>query len=76
LLDLATSHTSDEEAVHAIFYKYKGKAQAEPTDEAKERNQQVKGKNDSWRRHDSEFIVVVDRVHKQKASSTMPTSTR
>jgi len=39
LLNLARSHTSGEEAVHAIFYKYKGKAQAEPTDEAKDRSQ-------------------------------------
>ena len=35
LLDLATSHPSGKEAVCAIFYKYKGKAQAEPVDEAK-----------------------------------------
>jgi hypothetical protein len=39
LLDLATSHASGEEAIRAIFWKYKGKAQAEPTDEAKDRNQ-------------------------------------
>jgi hypothetical protein len=30
LLDLATSHASDEEAVCAIFCKHKGKAQANP----------------------------------------------
>jgi hypothetical protein len=66
LLDLATSHTSGERAVHAIFCKYKGMAQAEPADEAKDRNRQVKGKKDSWRRCNSEFVVVVDRVHKQK----------
>ena len=64
LIDLATSHASDEEAVRAIFCKYKGKAQAEPTDEAKERNWRGKGKKDSWRRHDSEFVTAVDRVHK------------
>jgi hypothetical protein len=38
LLDLVTSHASGEEAIHAIFCKYKGKAQAEPADEAKYRN--------------------------------------
>ena len=65
LLDLVTRHASSEEAVCAIFYKYKGKAQAEPMDEAKDRNRWVKGKKDSWRCHDSEFIVAVDRVHKQ-----------
>jgi hypothetical protein len=36
LLDLATSHTFSEEAVHAIFCKCKGKAQAKPVDEAKD----------------------------------------
>ena len=35
LLDLMTSHSFGEEAVRAIFYKYKGKAQAEPVHEAK-----------------------------------------
>jgi hypothetical protein len=39
LLNLATSHASGEEAIRAIFCKYKGKAQAEPTDEAKDHNQ-------------------------------------
>jgi hypothetical protein len=68
LLDLATSHASGEEAVHAIFCKHKGKAQAEPIDEAKDHNQRIKGKKDSWRRRDSEFIVAVDRIHKQKTS--------
>ena len=48
LLDLMTSHTSSEEAIHAIFCKYKGKAQAEPADEAKDRNRRAKGKKDSW----------------------------
>ena len=43
LLDLMTSHASDEEAVHAIFCMYKDKAQAEPTDEAKDHNRQGKG---------------------------------
>jgi hypothetical protein len=38
LLDLATSHASDEEVVRAIFCKYKGKAQAEPMDEANDCN--------------------------------------
>ena len=38
LLDLATSHASGEEAVWAIFYKYKGKAQAKPMDKARDRN--------------------------------------
>jgi hypothetical protein len=66
LLDLATSHASGEKVVHAIFCKYKGKAQAKPADEAKDRNRQVKGKKDSWRRCDSEFVAAVDRVHKQK----------
>jgi hypothetical protein len=32
LLDLTTSHASGEEAVYAIFCKYKGKAQAKPMD--------------------------------------------
>jgi hypothetical protein len=50
----------------AIFYKYKGNAHAEPTDEAKDCNRPGKGKKDSWRRRDSEFVTVVDRVHKQK----------
>jgi hypothetical protein len=44
LLDLVTSHTSGEEAVCAIFYKYKGKAQAKPMDESKDCSQQIKGK--------------------------------
>ena len=39
LLDLVTSHASDEEAVRVIFYKYEGKAQAKPTDKAKDHNQ-------------------------------------
>ena len=26
----------------------------------------MKGKKDSWRCHDNEFVAVVDRVHKQK----------
>jgi inhibitor of KinA sporulation pathway (predicted exonuclease) len=38
LLDLATSHATCEKAVSAIFCKHKGKAQAEPTNEAKDRN--------------------------------------
>jgi hypothetical protein len=33
-----TSHASGEEAVHAIFYKHKGKAQAKPIDNAKDYN--------------------------------------
>jgi hypothetical protein len=66
LLDLMTSHASGEEAIRAIFCKYKGKAQAEPTDEAKDRNRWVKGKKDSWRCRDSEFVTAVDMVHKQK----------
>jgi len=36
LLDLVTSHTSGEEAIRAIFYKYKGKAQAKPMDKARD----------------------------------------
>jgi hypothetical protein len=35
LLDLATSHASSKEVVHAIFCKHKGKAQAEPIDEVR-----------------------------------------
>jgi predicted acetyltransferase len=35
LLDLATSHTSGEEVIHAIFCKHKGKAQAKPIDEVR-----------------------------------------
>jgi hypothetical protein len=65
-LDLVTSHASGEESVHANFCKYKGKAQAEPEDEAKDCNQWGKGKKDSWRHRDNEFIMVVDRVHRQK----------
>jgi hypothetical protein len=64
LLDLTIGHVSGEEAVHAIFYKHKGKAQAEPTNEAKDRNLRIKGKKDSWRHHDNEFIAAVDRIHK------------
>ena len=37
LLYLATSHASSKEAARAIFWKHKGKAQAEPADEAKDR---------------------------------------
>jgi hypothetical protein len=44
LLDLVTSHASGEEAIHAIFCKYEGKAQAEPMDEPKDRTRRVKGK--------------------------------
>ena len=66
LLDLVTCQASGEEVIHAIFCKHKGKAQAKPTDEAKDRNRRIKGKKDSWRRCDSEFIAAVDRVHKQK----------
>ena len=47
LLDLATSHASGEEAIRAIFYKYKGKAQAEPTNKARDHTQRGKGKKDS-----------------------------
>jgi len=47
LLDLTTSHASGDEAVRAIFYKYKGKAQAEPMDKAKDHNRQGKCKKDS-----------------------------
>jgi hypothetical protein len=47
LLDLATSHGSGEEAVRAIFCKYKGMAQAEPLDKAKDRNRRGKGKKGS-----------------------------
>jgi hypothetical protein len=68
LLDLATNHASRDEAVHAILCKHKGKAQAESTDEAKDRNRRIKGKKDSWRHRDSEFIVAIDRIHKQKIS--------
>jgi hypothetical protein len=64
LLDLTTSHASSKKAIRAIFCKYKGKAQAGPTNKAKDRSRRVKGKKDSWRHHDSEFIAVVDRVHK------------
>ena len=66
LLDLATSHASGKEDVHAIFSKYTGKAQVKPTNEAKDRSRWVKGKKDSWRHRDSEFIMAVNRVHKQK----------
>ena len=38
LLDLTTSYASSEEAVYAIFCKYKGKAQAKPMDESKDLN--------------------------------------
>jgi hypothetical protein len=38
LLDLDTSHAFGEEAIWAIFCKYKGKARDEPTDEAKDHN--------------------------------------
>jgi hypothetical protein len=68
MLDLMTSHAFGEEAVQAIFCKYKGKAQAEPTDEAKDHNRQGKAKKDNWRCRNSEFIAVVDRVHRQKTS--------
>ena len=54
------------QAVRAVFCKYKGKAQVKPTDEAKDRIRRVKGKEDSWRRCDNEFITSVDWVHKQK----------
>jgi hypothetical protein len=64
LLDLMTSHTSSEEAIHAIFCKHKGKAQAEPTYEAKDHNRRIKGKKESWSHHDNEFIAAIDRVHK------------
>jgi hypothetical protein len=66
LFDLATSHTFTEEAVQEIFCKYKGKAQAEPMDEARDSTRQGKGKKDNWRRRDIEFIATVDRIHKQK----------
>jgi hypothetical protein len=39
LLNLVTTHASAEEAVRAIFCKYKGKALAIPADEAKDHNQ-------------------------------------
>jgi hypothetical protein len=42
--------------------------QAKPTDEAKDRNLRIKGKKDNWRHHDSEFIVAVNRIQKQKTS--------
>ena len=35
-------------------------------DEAKDGNRRVKGKKDSWRRRGSEFVALVDRIHKQK----------
>jgi hypothetical protein len=35
-------------------------------DEARDRTRQGKGKKDSWRRRDIEFIATVDRIHKQK----------
>jgi hypothetical protein len=38
LPDLMTSHAFGKEAIHEIFYKYKGKAQAKPMDEAKDHN--------------------------------------
>jgi hypothetical protein len=38
LLNLATSHASSEEAIHVIFCKHKGKAQAETVNEARHRN--------------------------------------
>ena len=47
LLDLATSHASGEEAIRAIFCKYKGKAHVKTTNEAKDRNQWRKGKKDN-----------------------------
>jgi hypothetical protein len=68
LLDLATSHTSGKEVIHSIFNKQKGKAQAKPTDEAKDYNRQIKGKKDSWRRRNSKFVAAVDRIHKHKTS--------
>ena len=37
-LDLTTSHAFGEEAIRLIFWKHKGKAQAEPMDEAKDHN--------------------------------------
>jgi len=37
-------------------------------DEARDRTWWGKGKKDSWRHHDSEFIKIVDRIHKHKAS--------
>ena len=66
MLDLATSHASGEKAVRSIFCKYKGKAPTKPMDEAKDRNQRGKGKKDSWRCRDNEFIAAINRVHKQK----------
>jgi hypothetical protein len=47
LLDLNTNHAFSEEAVHAIFCKYKGKALPEHVDKAKDHNRQGKGKKDS-----------------------------
>ena len=66
LLNLATSHAFGKEAIRLIFWKHKGKAQAEPMDEAKDHNRRVKGKKDIWRHHDCDFVAMVDRVHKQK----------
>ena len=68
MVDLATSHASSVEAIYVIFCKHKDKVQAKPMDEARDHNQRIKGKKDSWRCHDSEFVEAVDRVHKQKTS--------
>ena len=64
LLDLATSHAFGLEAVQAIFCKYKGKARAKPMDKARDHTQRGKGKKESWRHRDSEFVAAIDRVHK------------
>jgi len=67
-----TSQASGEEAVWANFYKDKGKDQTEPTDKGKDCTWWEKGKKNSWKHHDSEFVAVIDRVHKQKTGRSNP----
>ena len=61
LLDIATSHTSGEEAVGAIFDRLEGKARRDEGANKGTSNSSAKGKNKKQRREDS-LVAAADRM--------------
>lgn len=64
LFDIATNHTSGEEAVRAIFSKDKDNADREDRDEANKARREWNKKNPKCR--DVKFVDAADRAGKQK----------
>ena len=67
LLDVATNHASDEEAVEAVFNggRDKGKAKHEDQDEGPSTQRGKKNKNDWHRSANPTLVAAADRTGKQ-----------